>query len=111
MSDAGSDCPSDDPEKSATGEGDAPAGASVVIRAALSPADANAARDALLAGLAAAREAGTAFAVDLDGDQPWPCAVQLLAAAEKSAAAAGVPFAPGPAAEAARTPPDPDATP
>ena len=93
------------------GPADAGAQASVVIRAALSPADANAARDSLMAGLAAAREAGTAFAVDLDGEQPWPCAVQLLAAAEKSAAAAGVPFAPGPAAEAARPSPDPDATP
>jgi hypothetical protein len=111
MSDATPCPPCDDPEDAATAEDDAPAGAPVVIPAALSPADANAARDALLAGLAAAREAGTAFAVELDGEQPWPCAVQLLAAAGTSAAAAGVPFVPGPAAEAARPSPDPDATP
>ena len=85
-------------------DGGGAAGATVVIRAALSPADANAARDALSAGLAAAAAAGTALSVEIEGDAPWPCAVQLLAAAEKSAQVAGVPFTPGARAAAARLP-------
>ena len=95
------------------GEGtgpDAPEpGATVTIAAALSPADANAARDALLAALAAARGNGAELRVELDGPAPWPCAVQLLAAAGKSACAAGVPFCPGPVAAPHLPPPAPGA--
>jgi len=79
-------------------------GGVVTIAAALRPSEANAARDALRQALEAARTAGTPLAVEIEGEQPWPCAVQLLAAAEKSARAAGVPFAPGAAADAARLP-------
>jgi len=72
------------------------------IPAALSPIEAGAARTRLLDALGAARSAGTALSVDLDGTPVLPCALQLLAALEKSAAAAGVELRLGPAAKAAR---------
>ena len=99
-------------EDAETGEGaqtpapaEAPPGPEqTVIPAALSPAEAGAVRAALLDALAAARATGAPFAVEVADEGAWPCAVQLLAAAEKSALAAGVPFAPGPGAAALRIP-------
>ena len=78
----------------------------VTIPAALSPADAREVHARLLAALQAARETGGPLAVEIDGERPWPCALQLLAAAERSAREAGLDFAPGTAAAAARLPID-----
>jgi hypothetical protein len=72
------------------------------IAAALGPAEAKTAREGLLAALAAAREGGRPLFVELKGGPAFPCALQLLVAAEKSAAAADVPFRLGPAAAEAR---------
>lgn len=76
-----------------------------ILAAALRPAEASAARDGLTAALEAAAEAGTALALELDADADtaWPCCLQLLVAAERSAAARGVSVRLGPRASAARS--------
>lgn len=60
------------------------------FQAELSPAEASDVREALLAGLATARDAKKSVSVDVQGEPATPCAIQLLVATTRSAAAAGV---------------------
>jgi len=57
--------------------------------------------EALKAALAEATEAGRGLSLEIDGERPLPCALQLLSATLKSATGASVPVNLGPRAEAA----------
>lgn len=72
----------------------------IEICAALTPADAGAARDRLVAAFDGAGAEG--IALDLDGEAPMPCALQLLVAARRTAEARGVPCRLGDRATAAQ---------
>lgn len=71
----------------------------LVLQAALSPADAASARDAALDIIATAAQSKSALHVDLDGDDPSPCAMQLLVSAARSAGAHGIAIEPSQQAE------------
>lgn len=60
------------------------------LQADLSPADASAVREGLLAALNAATEAKQPLAIEVEGEGGTPCALQLLVAAKRSADSAKV---------------------
>lgn len=70
----------------------------VVVPAKLSPVDAEALREAALAALTAA---DGELSIDVDGDEPSVCALQILIAAKRSADAKGLNVALSESAEAA----------
>lgn len=62
----------------------------LVFAAVISPADAPAECDRAKAAMVAAEGAGTPLSVDLDGDMPNPCTLQLLIATVRSGRNKGV---------------------
>lgn len=87
------------------GAGAPPAG--FLLAAALAPAEARAARDRLAEALTAAGAAG--LALELDEGPVFPCALQLVVAAGRSAEAGGTPLRLGPRATAALAALNPEA--
>ncbi|MFK7942856.1 MAG: hypothetical protein AB8B85_08105 [Paracoccaceae bacterium] len=61
-----------------------------VLQADLSPADAEEAREALIAHLTTAKERAGSMTIEIDGGGGTPCALQLLVAAQRSAEVAQV---------------------
>lgn len=66
----------------------------LVLSASLSPADASAARDVALEAVSSAVKTKAALKIELDGDGPSPCAMQLVVSAARTAGAQGVPLEP-----------------
>ncbi|MEL7469900.1 MAG: hypothetical protein AAFN27_15705 [Pseudomonadota bacterium] len=58
---------------------------SVTVPAALSPADAPGMRDEVVEKLSAALASGGNLTIEIDGEQPNPCSLQILVGARRSA--------------------------
>lgn len=69
------------------------------LLAELSPADAPAERERVMAVFDKAKAAGEPLSVDIEGDNLSPCALQMLIATKRSAEIHSVEFAPSDAAE------------
>jgi hypothetical protein len=76
----------------------------LMLSAELSPADAPAERERVMAFFEKAKQAGEPLKVDIDGDNLSPCALQMLIATKRSAEIHTVEFAPSDAADSVLAP-------
>ncbi|MEM9060922.1 MAG: hypothetical protein AAGD13_10720 [Pseudomonadota bacterium] len=58
---------------------------SATIPAVVSPAEAAGIRDEMLAKLQGAKDGGRKLTIEIDGEQPNPCSLQILIGAKRSA--------------------------